>query len=657
MTAVFTSKLDRLTETARLAVDFDHRRLAAAMLACSTASVLAVGSGGSAIVAEFFASCRSGLGHPPTVVVTPMALVLDASAAPGTPAWLFSASGGNPDILAAFDAAVAEHRGEVDVLTSLPDGALATRVIATQQSRKPVPRLHLAPVADSKDGFLATHSAVSAAASLTVASDELAGEPSRENRKKSLLEDCARFLSMSFRNNLRESRIAPLSNRDTVFVLHDPHLSAAAVLLETSFWEAGICGVQRGDFRNFAHGRHVWMTRHPDRTFVLAFTCNRSQQAWYGIRAELPVSIPSAHFDFGRPGRGGLFAALLTSLGIVEAAGALKGVDPGKPGVADFGKRIFERHDLRDAMSGDDVSVRRKRRARRRADPTDREATDWTVCRDNFAARLAAARIRAVVLDYDGTVVSTAHRLKPPRPDIVERLTALADHGITIGFATGRGGSIGEMLRTQLPTRLHHTILVGYYTGAYIVPLDVDIEKRPPNPDPSIAKVHAALCAEPDLFTDSWRPKAGRLQITVPFEKLRLRDKGIERVCEIVKSAALHPSADNTARVSRSGHSVDVFPVWGGKAMVVMKIAALLGDSAAAILKVGDSGDCQGNDYELLDGGLGLSVDRVCHREETCWNLLPAGITGPDALERILGALKPSATGVARLDVSVLFDS
>jgi hydroxymethylpyrimidine pyrophosphatase-like HAD family hydrolase len=657
MTTVFTSKLDRLIETVTLAADFDQRGLAAAMGDCSTAPVVAVGSGGSAIVAEFFATCRSGLGHCPTAIVTPMALVLDAAGVPGTPAWLFSATGGNPDILAAFDAAIAEHRGEVDVLTSAAEGTLAATAASLARSRKPSPRVHLAPVADPKDGFLATHSAVSAAASLTIASDELAGAPPREDRKSSLLKDCTRFLSKSFRQNLREHHIAPLSSLDTVFVLHDPHLSAAAVLIETSFWEAGICGVQRSDFRNFAHGRHVWMARHPDRTFVLALTCDRSQKTWHGIRAELPANIPSAHFDFGRHGRGGLFAAVLTSLGIVEAAGDLKGVDPGKPGVADFGKRIFERQDLRDAMNGDDASTRRKRRARGRTDPTVRDATDWPACRDKFAANLAEAKIRGIVLDYDGTVVSTAHRLQAPRPDIVERLTALADQGITIGFATGRGGSIGEMLRMQLPKRLHHAIIVGYYNGAHIVSLDVDIEKRPPNPDPLIAKVHSALCTERDLFADAWRPKAGRLQITIPFEKLRLRDKGIERICEIVESAAAQAPAGAKARVFRSGHSIDVFPSWAGKSMVVKKIASLLGDSAAAILRVGDSGDCQGNDYELLDGGLGLSVDRVCHREETCWNLSPAGTTGPDGLVRVLGALTLLAQGAVCIDVSVLFAS
>lgn len=672
MSDVFKSKLDRLNETIRLAAEVDHRPLSVAMEACASVPVLAVGSGGSAIAAEFLAACRTGLGHWTTTVVTPMAFVLDAAGAPGTHAWLFSASGENPDILAAFNAACAEHGSQVDILTSGHDGSLAVRAI--EQSRHELgARLHLAPVADAKDGFLATHSAVSAAVVMTMAADLVAaGSPNRNERRKQLLEDADRLLGSSFRQRLRTTTIAPLRGRDTVFLLHDPHLTAAAVMVETSFWEAGICAVQRADFRNFAHGRHVWMARHPDRTFVIALTCERSRNAWRGIREELPDSIPAAEFDYGRSGRGGLFEAILSMLGVIEAAGSLKGVDPGRPGVTDFGRRIFDRQDLRDAMSGDDASILRKRRARGRTDPTVRTVTNWAECRKMFAAALAKAEIRAVVLDYDGTVVPTQRRLEPPRSQIIESLTAFADHGIQVGFATGRGGSVGTMLRRQMPERLHASVMIGYYNGAHVVPLSVDIEKSPPAADEVIAKVHSLLCAESGLFTEGWWPKAGRLQLSIPFEKLASRYLGINRIEEIVEncgeaasqqgsvagvSPQVNPAAAwlGKAKVVRSGHSIDVFPGWAGKGKVIEAVRERLGKSDAHVLRVGDRGEHQGNDYELLADGLGLSVDQVCESEDFCWNLLPAEISGPDGLAKILRSLKPSANGTLKFDVSVLF--
>jgi hydroxymethylpyrimidine pyrophosphatase-like HAD family hydrolase len=429
--------------------------------------------------------------------------------------------------------------------------------------------------------------------------------------------------------------------------LHDPHLSAAAVLLETSFWEAGICAVQCTDFRNFAHGRHVWTAKHPDKTFVLALTCDRSLEAWQAIRRELPEGIPDAHFHFGRAGRGGLFEAILAMLTAVEAAGALKGIDPGRPGVADYGRRIFGMAHLRSEAVRDDVVTRRKRRAESKADPPGREPTPWRERRDGLIEQLSAAKIRCVVLDYDGTVVSTDVRLESPRSDVIRAIVSLAKMGIAIGFATGRGGSVGERLREHIPVRYHRSILVGYYNGAFIVSLDSDIRENKPDRDLELAELHTRLCAK-QLFANGWMPKVSPLQISIPFDKFAL---GINAF-DIEKAVT---STGRGFKIMRSGHSVDVFPWWAGKTRVVEAIVAATGFSATSVLRVGDSGDVQGNDYELLEGVLGFSVDKVCHRDGSCWNPLPMGISGPNGLVRILTALKPVTAGVAKLDVSVLF--
>jgi fructoselysine-6-P-deglycase FrlB-like protein len=655
VTPVFTSKLNRLGETVTLAVQAEHRGLAAALQACSTLPILAVGSGGSAIAAEFLAACRTGLGHPPTAVVTPMAYVLEAASAPGTHAWLFSATGENQDILAAFDAAVVEHGVGIDLVTSNLEGALATAAASATGRRSPMPRVHFAPVADPKDGFLATHSIVSAAASLILAADHLTGAVTRAERTARLADAAVRCLSTEVRADLRVRQLDGLAGRDILFLLHDPHLAAAAVLIETSLWEAGICAIQCTDFRNFAHGRHVWLARHPNRTFVLALTCERSRAAWAGIRDELPIEVSSAHLDFGRAGRGGLFEAILTSLTVVEVAGAQKGVDPGTPGVAKFGRRIFERADLRAIAGREDAATRRKRRAEARVDPPGREPTDWPKCRNRFAAALAEAEIRAVVLDYDGTMVTTPERLNPPGRDILDALIRLADHGLLVGFATGRGGSVGGTLRAHFPARLHGNILVGYYNGAFIVPLEHNIEKRLPAPDAAISAMHKRLCAEAGLFVDGWCPKNGALQITIPFDQLVTPMEGVERIATIVEALGDDDTKSARVRMLRSGHSVDICPAWASKLRVVVEARRILDDATASVLRVGDSGDCQGNDYELLADAFGLSVDRVCYRDDSCWNPLPSGVSGPDGLARILIALRPLPYGRARFDLSYLF--
>ena len=70
-----------------------------------------------------------------------------------------------------------------------------------------------------------------------------------------------------------------------------------AIALETSAWEAGLCPVQRVDFRNFAHGRHVWAGRMPEKVLVLALTSSETRPMWAEIADRLPPGIRRLELD------------------------------------------------------------------------------------------------------------------------------------------------------------------------------------------------------------------------------------------------------------------------------------------------------------------------------------------------------------------------
>jgi hydroxymethylpyrimidine pyrophosphatase-like HAD family hydrolase len=641
VTGVFSSKLDGMAATIEAACRSEHGFLAEAMEAAAHYPVAAVGSGGSIVAAEFLSSCRSWLQHAPTAVCTPMAFVLDP-VLPQWGVWLFSASGDNPDVRAAFQSAATEHLDRVDVVTTRRDGALAR---AAMDLRKP--RTHVVPVSDAKDGFLATHSLASTITSLLLASDGVAGALS-DDRASKVLAISSETLNSRGRSEVRAKlQGAGLETSDTLLILHDPALAAAAVMIETSCWEAGLCAVQRADFRNFAHGRHVWLTRRPERTSILALTTGRTERFWASLEAELDQTFPRAHFDFGPAGRFSMFTALVRSFAIVEAIGLVKGVDPGKPGVTDLGRRLFAREDLLEDIENENVAIRRKRRAEAKADREQRGHVSWTTKHEDFVGKFARAEIGAIVLDYDGTVVATDRRLDPPDPEILSALEGWISKGLVVALATGRGGSVGEMLRKHVPVTWQSRIPVGYYNGAHIVSLDVDIEREPPAPDPSIERIFEELGSVPGLFRADWLPKRSPFQVTIPIDRLASRSEGGRKLREVV-------GHHREARIFRSGHSFDICPAWGGKRRVIEHVKRLLPSEDAAILSVGDSGDWQGNDYELLEGNFGLSVDRVCDRDDSCWNLLPAGVSGPKGLLRILRALRETSPGLARLDISGL---
>jgi len=639
MTAVFTTKLAGLWDTISATCDGEIGHLAEALERAAEYPVAAVGSGGSAVAAEFLSSCRTSLFHSATAVTTPMAFALDP-VLPKWGVWLFTAGGENADIRAAFRTAVKEHARRIDVVTA------RGRSLVADAGAEDV-RLHIVPVTDQKDGFLATHSLVATITSLLLTSDHIAGNDVAQ-RSAQVRARSENLLRSSHRARLIETVAGSWdSGRDTLIILHDPALTAAAVMIETSCWEAGLCGVQRTDFRNFAHGRHVWLDRYADRTVLLSLTCGRSQPFWDSIRSCIPPTIPRMHFGFGAPGRHTLFDAVLSSFGIVEGLGEATGIDPGKPGVADFGRAIYDSQDLLAAIESEDAATRRKRRSEQKADQPDRVDALWCTHRDEFIERLGAAEFGAVILDYDGTMVATDKRSKPPTDPVIECIKKLLDGGIAVALATGRGGSVGEDLRKCLSAEHCERVLVGYYNGAHIVPLSVDIRETPPKADAAIVEVFECIKAEAGMFRDGWLPKLHPLQITIGIEKLASSADGLRKLRQIV-------SARPALKLVRSGHSIDICPAWAAKTRVLETVRAGMSDGGLQMLAIGDSGDRHGNDFDLLSGDFGLSVDRVCDREISCWNLLPGNVSGPDGLLRILIGMRLTGEGRAQLDVSVL---
>ena len=93
----------------------------------------------------------------------------------------------------------------------------------------------------------------------------------------------------------------------------------------------------------------------------------------------------------------------------------------------------------------------------------------------------------------------------------------------------------------------------------------------------------------------------------------------------LCKETILSQGLENIC-VWQSSHSMDV---------VVKSVAdkrnilEWLGDTNA--LCIGDRGDVEGNDFQLLSTPYALSVYRTSADPDTCWNLAPNGIRGVEA--------------------------
>lgn len=636
---VFSDKLSRLAETSALVADRGTGGVAAALAAGRGRTTVAVGSGGSIVAAEFFARCRTTLGLGLTFVLTPMQFVLSADEWSETDVWLFSAGANNPDVSAAFRRAVESLCRSIHLVTVREDGA--TSLEAARHSRSTVTVL---PVADPKDGFLATHSLVAMVSGLLFAADAVIECPHGRDLVEAYLGHARTVLSQPM-----DEVIGGFERNDTVVVLHDPQLTAMATLVETCLWETGIAPVQRVDFRNFAHGRHVWTARHPGTTFLLALTTAESEPVWRPISDALPPTVRRGVIGHGHGGRLDNAVGILKCLRLVSNLGDATGIDPGRPGHGPYADAIYGNSALADLVSKLTPSIRHKVEACQLHDPLQHEGSSFCEAARVLLGELGAARFVGLALDYDGTVVPNypqEARLGPPSEEVVEELVRLLDGGVQVGFATGRGGSAGEKLREAIPERLHPLILMGYYNGAHVRTLDVDIRRDAPDTDPLVERVVG------------WIGASGLLKNGITLDRSKVQ-VSINHT-DVVDPAGFRESlsgcpevAAGDVRIMRSQHSFDVVPRGTTKRRVVEGLARRAGRPDGPVLRVGDSGSPLGNDHELLSGGLGISVGTVCGGHRGAWNLFGSHLNGPVALARILRAARCDVDGL-RIDIPLL---
>lgn len=631
---IFADKLATLASTVRMSMGAPLEALASALRQGAGRPAVAVGSGGSAIMAEYFARCRSTLGLGCTVVQTPMEFVLAQDDWMGFDVWLFSAGADNPDVAGALTTALSSDASRVLLLTVNAQGS--TAIAAGQHERA---KVFVAPVAERRDGFLATHSLVAMVTSMLVSSDLVARADPIADTVEQYAREVERMVGAS------DSTVTGFQPGDTVVILHDPQCRTLATLIETSLWETGIAPVQRTDFRNFAHGRHVWAARHSQSMFVLAVTTAVSRGIWEPIKKALPHAVRRAELDLGQAGRFRTAVSVVEGLMTVHWLGRATNTDPGKPGRGNFAEAIYGNAGLAELARKLGPAVRHKLKAVQFHDDPSCPAIAADAAHEEWLNALCSARIGAIVLDYDGTVVATETRLAPPAPSLIEELTRLADSGVAIAFATGRGGSAGDALRSALPERLHSLVTVGYYNGGHIQPLSVNIDDDPPTANPELAVI-ADWIEEQALLKPGMSLKRGRAQITINHaDVLAPSEFGtVLASCPAIVAGRI--------KMLRSHHSFDLLPAGTSKTSVLARLRSMMSEGSQ-VLAIGDSGEPGGNDTELLAAAPSVSVYGVCGHLGGSWSLFGRSPSGPAALLRILRALRVE-NGHGRLDLNSL---
>jgi hypothetical protein len=176
-------------------------------------------------------------------------------------------------------------------------------------------------------------------------------------------------------------------------------------------------------------------------------------------------------------------------------AGEAANIDPGRPGVPQFGRKIYhiglKRYQPERVMSKPSSSVRevwveRKFGNSRCLMRSKSLESSLEQALTKYLQKMCKAHFAAIVCDYDGTLCSPDERFGIPSADIISECIRLLQSGMVIGIATGRGKSARESLRRCFPQDLWPRIIIGYYNGGDISRLD---EGSPNSSKPSEAEI------------------------------------------------------------------------------------------------------------------------------------------------------------------------
>ena len=635
----YASELALFPTTYDWARRLDVATIASAIQRATDHPLASIGSGGSLSAAQFCADWHQHATGRLARAITPLEAVALSGALRRTAYSIFSARGKNRDIVQALAAATASDPPVTWVVCATERSSLE---VAARMASNVVFLGENLPA--GRDGFLATNSLLAFCVVMHRAYQEALGLSTD-------LPDSWRTFAGDAPAT-EGAKVEKIFTAQTVVVLHGYTTRAAAVDLESKCAEAALANVQLADFRNFAHGRHHWLAKWRNSS-VLALIAPEDESLALKTLTLLPKSIPRTALKTTFGGMLGGLRALVDVMRLVEVAGRLRRIDPGRPGVPTFGSRLY-------SLRGIDLVCPPGTKRHEQASPAIRaierklqkpfrslplvEREGWLAAWSDMQRDLTSRRYAAIVFDYDGTLVDSEDRFNGPRAEVTEFLSWLLDRGVTIGIATGRGKSVGTELRACLQKRYWPQVVMGYYNGGDIAGLaDAAAPDRREIVDETLLGALSAI-RESARVTSLATITPRRPQITLePRKPAHARE-----VWEAAAGALLR--AGVSARMVISSHSVDVLAAGVSKTRVLdaIRVAAdVPGD--AFVLRIGDRAAVPGNDAELLCVD-GISVDEVSSDPQSAWNIAPLGLRGVRATLALKPWMRITRDGVVRLE-------
>lgn len=613
-----------------------------AISGASQASIIAVGSGGSFTVASLLCSLHEAYTGRVSRPITPLELICNPTLASTSPIFIFSAEGKNPDILEALQRARQYSSRAVHVITNRQDSPLMD-LVRSMNDVTP----HVFDLAQ-KDGYLATNSLALSASLIARAFGELDEDGAPDFFRIADI----RFDQLSLFEWLNSA--AEFANeavtRSSVIIVFSPRLRPIAEDLESRFAESALLFIQLADFRSFAHGRHLWLTERSKDTALLVITEPSVGGLWQDMRAQVPDEVATFEMPLNGSTPADLIAGLLGGMHLVSKVANAAGKNIAKPTISDLGRKLYyaklgelvpppEEEEIRGEHSKYEVLGARW--------PSRRSSGKIRRARLEAETSLESQKFRAVVFDYDGTLCSSNAVDTPPTEEICAHIRRLAEAGVMIGIASGRGGSIAERFEVIFEKAIWPKIRLGLYNGGWIG----ELGHRPPT--------QSGLN---DFLIHAKRVVTGLKSSGVPIHVIRENppyqlsvrfQNGVStQDMWFVVADAMKQSGLETGTILRSKHSVDILASGVSKSHVVANIVQRDRIDPYEIITMGDLGAWPGNDASLLQHRFSLSVDLPSRRLDRGWKLAPRFKRDVDATLWYLNRMQTFGDGSFMLSLS-----
>lgn len=627
----YESEMRRLSETYEWALKVPVENLTSFVEESLSLPLIAVGSGGS-FTAAYLAGLLHQDGGQVSKAVTPLGFRHSRKTLLDSSVLVLTARGNNTDILSAFRfAAIAEPRQLMAICMRKQ-----SRISALSKQFSYAHTIGYESPA-GQDGFLATNSLLAFATLLIRAYGTFQTDIVLP-QSFPFCTDCTQKCEDYYRK---------LSGASAYAVLYGYWGSPVAIDLESKLTEAALGHVQISDYRNFAHGRHHWLAKHED-TAVISLISPQDKEVAKRTLDLLPRNIPSIELTTELGGPSGTLDLLIQSMYLVGTLGKLKNIDPGRPGVPQFGREIYHLHspvlsrlETRSKPQGIGslglTAILRKTKCLFLSDLDPQEVDCWSKYYRVFKNKLEKTSFGTIVFDYDGTLCGAEDRYRGLSQEVANQLIRLLKGNLTIGIATGRGKSVKMALRNAIPSEHWGRILVGYYSGSDIASLDDDTHPDKVGPmDPKLEAVKNLIAS------DHYLSAARNIDYTPG--QITIQAQGFLE-WPIIKEAAnslAHRKEVQGVQIWESDHSVDIVAPGVSKLNIVeeCKATARIQGNLPSILCIGDRGRWPGNDFELLTTTFSLSVDTVSASAESCWNVARPGTRGTQALLQYLGCIE-----------------